>query len=71
VRENCSRNLVWKGDPQLAAFTRKRNPRLVRSISKYSRSSKDVYRSGLVQGNKLVIHKGIHERSNEVVKRLV
>jgi len=70
MSENGSKNLVWKGDPQLAIFTRRRNPRLVRSSSKYSRSCKDAYRSGVTQGHNLVIHKGIHEERNGGVKLL-
>lgn len=70
VSENRSKNLVWKGDPQLKAFTRRRNPRLVRSSSRHSRNCNDTYRSGVAQGNNLVIHKGIREKSSGDVKLL-
>ncbi len=69
--ENRSKDLVWKGDPQLKAFTHRRNPRLVRSSSRYSRSCKDAYRSGVIQGNHLVISKGIPERRKGEVILLV
>lgn len=62
MRESRSRKLIWKGDPELKAFVQRRNPRLVRSSSSYSRSCKDAYRSGLARGSNLVIRKGIHKK---------
>lgn len=70
VIENQSQNLVWKGDPQLTAFYRRRNPRVIRAASRYSKSSKDAHRSGIAQGNKLVIHKGIYSNGQGKMKLL-
>ncbi len=61
--ENQSKKLVWKGDPRLKEFYRRRNPRLVRSSSRYSSSCQDAYNSGKNQGKNLIIHKGIHGKS--------
>ena len=68
--ENQSKKLVWKGDPRLKEFYRRRNPRLVRSSSRYSRSCQDTYNSGMTQGKNLVIHKGIQENGKGKVKFL-
>ncbi|MFQ5598826.1 MAG: SprT-like domain-containing protein [Nitrospiria bacterium] len=67
---NRSKQLVWTGDPQLQAYYRQRNPRRIHTASRYSSSSKAVYRSGMDQGFKLVIRKGIHERKKEAPKLL-
>ncbi len=68
--ENQSKELVWTGDPRLQEFYRRRNPRIARSSSRYSRSCQDTYNSGITQGKNLVIHKGIHGKGNGVVKLL-
>ncbi len=68
--EYQSRKLVWKGDPRLKEFYRRRNPRLVRSSSRYSNSCQDAYNSGKSQGNNLVIHKGIHGKGKDGGKLL-
>jgi hypothetical protein len=68
--ENQSKKLVWKGDPRLKEFYRRRNPRIARSSSRYSHSCQDTYDSGMTQGKNLVIHKGIHEKGNGKVKFL-
>lgn len=63
VAENKSRSLIWKGDPRLREYYRRRNPRICTERSYYSGSSKDAYNSGLNKGKDLVIHKGIHDRN--------
>jgi hypothetical protein len=70
VVENQSKKLVWMGDPRLNEFYRRRNPRIARSSSRYSRSCQDTYNSGITQGKNLVIHKGIHGKGNGIVKFL-
>ncbi|MFQ5730285.1 MAG: DUF2786 domain-containing protein, partial [Waddliaceae bacterium] len=70
VVEYQSKQLVWKGDPSLMAYYRRRNPRRVHSFSKISRSCRDAYRSGMTQGENLIIHKGIHGSSNEGIQLL-
>lgn len=65
-----SKNLVWKGDPQLHAFFKKRNPRQRRSTSRYAKSNEAAYRSGIAQGKTLVIHKGIQGKRNGVLQYL-
>ena len=70
ISENRTGHLVWKGDPRLKDFFRRRNPKFVRSSSRYSRSCQDTYNSGISQGKNLVIHKGIHENGNREVKLL-
>jgi len=57
--ENETKSLIWKGDPQLKAFYRRRNPRIRQSTFHYSKSSQDAYDSGVKSGKKLVIQKGI------------
>ncbi len=68
VVEYQSKKLVWKGDPRLKEFYCRRNPRLVRSSSRYSNSCQDAYNSGKSQGNNLVIHKGIRGKGNGEIK---
>ena len=68
--ENRSKELVWTGDPRLQEFYRRRNPRIARSSSRYSRSCQDTYNSGMTQGKNLVIHKGIHGKRSGKVKFL-
>jgi len=64
----------WTGDPRLQEFYRRRNPRrnprIARSSSRYSRSCQDTYDSGMTQGKNLVIHKGIHGKRSGKVKFL-
>ncbi len=68
--ESKSKDLVWTGDPRLKEFYHRRNPRIARSSSRYSRSCQDTYNSGINQGKNLVIHKGIHGKGNGEVKYL-
>ncbi len=68
--ENQSKNLVWKGDPALQAFFRKRNPKRVHTASRYSKSSHSAYRSGVAQGLTLVIHKGIQGKRKGALQYL-
>ena len=68
--ENVSQKLVWKGDPRLKEFYRQRNPRRTRTTSRYSRTCQDAYNSGVFQGKKLIIHKGVRESGNGEVKYL-
>ena len=70
VQENASQKLVWKGDPRLNEFYRQRNPRRTRTTSRYSRTCQDAYNSGVSQGKKLIIHKGVRGRGNGEVKYL-
>lgn len=70
VVQHGEKGLVWKGDPRLKAFYRRRNPKRVRTASKYSKSSKDIYRSGVTQGKTLIIHKGIHGKGYDDAKLL-
>jgi hypothetical protein len=58
------------GDPRLKEFYHRRNPRLVRSSSRYTRSCQNTYNSGITQGRNLVIHKGIQEKGKGEVKFL-
>tara|TARA_B100001964_G_scaffold98878_1_gene110454 strand:- start:399 stop:797 length:399 start_codon:yes stop_codon:yes gene_type:complete len=70
VIENRSGKLVWQGNPRLKGFYRKRNPRQVRSSSRYSSSCQDAYNSGITHGKNLVIHKGIQGKSKGGVNLL-
>jgi len=70
VIESQSKKLVWMGDPRLKEFYRRRNPRVARSSSRYSRSCQDTYNSGITQGRNLVIHKGIQGKGTGQVKFL-
>ncbi len=69
-QENASQKLVWKGDPRLKEFYHQRNPRRTCASSLYSKTCQDAYNSGVSQGKKLVIHKGIRESSNGKVRCL-
>ena len=69
-QENASQKLVWKGDPRLKEFYHQRNPRRIRASSRYSKTCQDAYNSGVSQGKKLVIHKGIRESGNGEVRCL-
>lgn len=68
--ENTSQKLVWKGDPKLNEFYRRRNPRRTRTFSRYSRTCQDAYNSGILQGKKLIIHKGVRENGSREVRYL-
>lgn len=70
VSKNQTKSLVWMGDPQLRDFFHRRNPKLVRTSSRYTKSCQDTYNSGITQGKNLVIHKGIHDNGNGEVKLL-
>ncbi|HHT9138609.1 MAG TPA: SprT-like domain-containing protein [Candidatus Wunengus sp. YC60] len=70
VLENVSQKLVWKGDPRLKEFYRQRNPRRTRTFSRYSKTCQDAYNSGVFQGKKLIIHKGVRKSGNGEVKYL-
>ena len=70
IVEHQSGKLVWKGDPRLKEFYRRRNPRLIRSSSRYASSCRDTYNSGIIRGKNLVIRKGIHGKSNGEIKFL-
>ncbi|KKO17971.1 MAG: SprT-like family protein [Candidatus Brocadia fulgida] len=69
-RENVSQKLVWKGDPQLREYYQQRNPRRTRASSRYSRTCQNAYNSGVFQGKKLIIHKGIRESGDGEVRYL-
>jgi predicted SprT family Zn-dependent metalloprotease len=68
--ENQSKKLVWKGDPRLKEFYRRRNPKRVSSSSRYSRSCQDAYNSGITRGKNLIIHKGIKGKGKGELKFL-
>ncbi|MCP5003540.1 MAG: DUF2786 domain-containing protein [Planctomycetes bacterium] len=68
--ENQTRSLVWKGDPRLKDFFHRRNPKLVRTSSRFTKSCQDAYDSGINQGKNLVIQKGIREKGNGEVRLL-
>ncbi|TVL95511.1 MAG: hypothetical protein CV082_10665 [Candidatus Brocadia sp. BL1] len=68
--ENISKKLVWKGDPRLKEFYYQRNPRRIRTFSRYSRTCQDAYNSGVSQGKKLIIHKGVREGGSKKIKYL-
>lgn len=53
-------DLVWKGDPKLKEFYRRRNPKISTSACRYSSSCDETYRTGFARGKKLIIHKGMH-----------
>jgi hypothetical protein len=68
--ETGPKNLSGPETPRLQEFYRRRNPRIARSSSRYSRSCQDTYNSGMTQGKNLVIHKGIHGKRRGKVKFL-
>ncbi|MBM4064380.1 MAG: DUF2786 domain-containing protein [Planctomycetes bacterium] len=70
VVENASQKLVWKGDPRLKEFYLQRNPRRTRTFSRYSKTCQDAYNSGVSQGKKLIIHKGVRESGSREVRYL-
>jgi hypothetical protein len=70
IIKHQSGKLVWKGDPRLKEFYRRKNPKLVRSSSRYASSCQDTYNSGIIRGKNLVIHKGIHGKGKGEVKFL-
>ncbi len=70
VRENRRKSLVWTGDPRLKDFFHRKNPKLVRTSSRYTKSCQDTYNSGMNQGENLIIQKGIHEKGKSEVKLL-
>lgn len=59
-----SQCLIWKGDPALKKFYRRRNPKIQRMSFQYSKTSRDAYNSGLARGKSLVIQKGINTGSS-------
>lgn len=67
---NESKNLIWTGDPRLQEFFRKRNPKRVRVASRYAKSSKSAYLSGIAQGLRLVIHKGLQGKRTGAIQSL-
>ncbi|GJQ59294.1 MAG: DUF2786 domain-containing protein [Candidatus Scalindua sp. AMX11] len=70
ARENLIKSLVWTGDPRLKDFFHRRNPKLVRTSSRYTKSCQDTYKSGISQGENLVIQKGVHGKGNSELKLL-
>ena len=68
--ENNSQKLVWKGDPRLKEFYRRRNPRVARTVSRHSRTCQNAYNSGVAQGKTLVIHKGVREKGGGEIRFL-
>ncbi|MFN3531358.1 MAG: hypothetical protein ACK41Q_02430, partial [Candidatus Brocadia sp.] len=68
--ENASQKLVWKGDPRLNEFYHRRNPKRIRTFSRYSRTCQAAYNSGVSQGKNLIIHKGVRESSSGEVRYL-
>lgn len=64
VLENTSQKLVWKGDTRLHEFYSQKNPRRIRTYSRYSRTCQNAYNSGVFQGEKLIIHKGVRKSAD-------
>ena len=52
------------------SFIAKEIPRRTRTTSRYSRTCQDAYNSGISQGKKLIIHKGVRKSGNGEVKYL-
>lgn len=65
----CSRQTCAR-DPQLNLFMRQRYPHLRRSQRRGSRLHAASYRAGQADGDKLVLHKGIHHRQGNLGKLL-
>lgn len=64
VVRNETKSLVWIGDSQLKEYFHRKNPRIKRTTSCYSRSCREAYNSGLTSGKRLVIHRGITTRNS-------
>lgn len=58
--DNESNSLIWTGDPELKKYYRRRNPKIQKRPSYYTRGCQKTYNSGINRGKDLVIHKGIH-----------
>lgn len=69
--ENKTKSLIWKGDPQLGAYFRRRNPKIRQSTFHYSKSSQDAYDSGVKSGKNLIIRKGIKGQHSGNTKLLL
>jgi hypothetical protein len=55
---NREQGLLWLGDEKLKAFFRRRYPR-VRSVSYGTSGDHTAYQSGRVEGERIVLHKGV------------
>lgn len=64
IVENESKSLIWKGDPQLGTYFRRRNPSIRQTTFRYSKSCREAYDSGMKSGKKLVIRKGIKSQNS-------
>lgn len=60
-KANQKRGLIWKGDAELIAFSRRCFPH-VRTGKSYARTSSESYGRGKSLGKTITIHKGIHHR---------
>ncbi len=58
-KSNQSKSLVWKGDPALYSFFRKRNPKIRSRGGVYRKSSTEIFESAHSRGKNLIIHKGV------------
>jgi len=68
--DNQNKGLIWKGDPELTKFYRRRNPKITSMSSRYSTSCQNAFDSGLAKGKNLVIHKGIKNAGSGKVRLL-
>lgn len=67
---NRSDKLIWKGDPNLREFFRRKNPKIRNSRFLHSKSCEDAYASGKARGKTLVVHKGVQEGKSGKVRLL-
>ncbi len=69
-RETGEQGLVWVGDPELASFFKRRHPRV--RWTKHSGSAQNpAHRAGKEQGQRIVLHRGIHAGPSGGPKRLL
>ncbi|MCH2109042.1 MAG: SprT-like domain-containing protein [Polyangiaceae bacterium] len=59
---SAAEGLVWSGDPELDAFLRRRHPYL-RRVGGKGAVDRDAFTAGQQAGKKLVIHRGLSQRS--------
>ena len=62
---SISNALIWKGDPKLKEYYRRRNPRIKSKTVSYTKSCHDVYQSGIQHGKRLILKKGIHKKGTD------
>ncbi len=62
--------LVWRGDPKLEAFFRRRNPR-VRNRNVFHQLQKDAHAAGLQAGRRLTMRPGLDKPARRRSRRLL